>query len=164
MQATVVASPVPRVLVAAATLAVAALVLATGALVVTKAPSGVDDRVALASIPAGVSLQQVGDRAVAFVRVGDAVTAFVPNGFHPGELRWCASRGEFVGALSASRWTVDGAKRSGPGPAQLARYDVRLDGDDAVVSTAHLFGEPPVTWTEGLAGGFTDPTADVCPR
>jgi hypothetical protein len=162
VQVALVPSTKPRVLVIAAVVVLGLIAAVAVAGTITRTDGRTTERIALSSIPAGASVQEVGTRAVAFVRDGDAIAAFVPAVGRADGLEWCEGRGIFTTVLSASHYAADGTKLGGPGPDQLERYDVRMDGDDVLVSTSHRFDLPTVPWSDALASRFAQPSGELC--
>ena len=126
-------------------------------------PSRDVDRIALAEVPDGPSLQRVGDRAVVLVRDGDDVTAFPAATSHNADpLVWCADDGTFSTALYASRYDLDGRRLGGPGPDALLRLDTKLAGDHVEIGAGYAFDWPRTDWSTLARRQFEDFTGNVC--
>jgi hypothetical protein len=151
-----------KVLFAAVGVTFAVLIGSVVVNLVGTSPAREVDRIALADVPQGPSLQRAGDRAVVLVRDGDDITAFpaaIPGG---DPLVWCEADGVFSTALDATHYSLGGDRLGGPGPADLLRFSVHVAGEHLEIATGYPFDWPRTPWSAHAARTFADFTENVC--
>jgi hypothetical protein len=163
VQATEVARRGSRGLAAAAALLLAFGLVGGAFALIARTPSGREIGIPLDDIDDGVSLQHVEDDAVIFVRHGGAVSAFSQVDARNDRVIWCQDADRFVTLRDGSHFAPDGHKLGGPSPAGLLPIGLRIDGDRVVLSTSHRFDLPRATWTDAVAGQWTNAGDAACP-
>jgi hypothetical protein len=147
------------IVAATAVLAVVALIVIAVAVGSNDSGLGVapgSTRIALTNVPAGVSVQQVGQRLVFVVRNDRAVNVFDTDVHHlPGErgLWWCPAERIFVAPTHAETFNRAGDAIGGPATAGLNRYYAVIQHQQLIID--------PTRITRGRAGNrHTNDTPD----
>lgn len=129
-------------------------------------------RLALASVPAGVSTLRLQGTPVFLVRRGHEVAVLLTDVQHMAgerELWWCAQDHRFVGPLHAEIFDVAGQKLGGPSRAGLSRFRATVERDIVTIDVRKVLPGPPIGahkrlprgWAPGWAHAKNDGT---CPH
>ena len=114
-------------------------------------------RLALASVPAGVSTRSLQGTPVFLVRRGHEVAVLRTDVQHlPGEreLWWCAQDHRFVSPLHGEVFDVAGQKLGGPSRAGLSRFRATVARDIVTIDVHTVVPGPPIGAHKRLPRGW----------